>query len=137
MNVPNATIMIVEDAERYGLAQLHQLRGRVGRGAQESACFLVGDENERLRALTQTNDGFEVARKDLELRGPGELLGTQQHGTSLWAGGADMMNTRLLHDAEECARSMADNPALRPAYQALVRQANSLLQQSLRDVSVS
>ena len=59
MNVPNATIMIVEDAQRYGLAQLHQLRGRVGRGAEESHCFLVGEENERLRALTHTNDGLK------------------------------------------------------------------------------
>ena len=99
MNVPNATIMIVEDAQRYGLAQLHQLRGRVGRGSQESRCFLVGQENERLRALTQTNDGFAIARKDLELRGPGELLGTRQHGVSLWAGGAYLMNVKLLHDA--------------------------------------
>ena len=103
MNVPNASTMIIEDAQRYGLAQLHQLRGRVGRGAAESQCFLVGEENERLQVLTQTNDGFEIARKDLELRGPGELLGTQQHGAGLWAGGADLMSGKLIHDAAECA----------------------------------
>ncbi len=137
MNVPGATIMIVEDAERYGLAQLHQLRGRVGRGALESRCFLVGEENERLRALTQTNDGFEIARKDLELRGPGELLGTQQQGAGLWAGGMDMMNTKILHDAAECAQELSESSALRPAYQTLFNQARSLLQQSLKDVSVS
>ena len=137
VNVPNATLMIVEDAERYGLAQLHQLRGRVGRGAKESRCFLVGEENERLRALTQTNDGFEIARKDLELRGPGELLGTQQHGVSLWAGGADVMDGKLLHDAAACAQEMAENEAYRTCWQTLLAQAADLLARSLRDVSVS
>jgi len=137
MNVPNATIMVVEDARRYGLAQLHQLRGRVGRGCAESQCFLVGEENERLRALCATNDGFEIARKDLELRGPGELLGTQQHGAGLWTGGAELFSAKLLHDAAACAQELSENKALRPAYLALAGQANSLLQQSLRDVSVS
>ncbi len=137
MNVPNATLMIVEDAERYGLAQLHQLRGRVGRGSQESRCFLVGQENERLRALTRTNDGFEIARKDLELRGPGELLGTQQHGLSLWSGGIDIMNGTLIRDAAACAQALFENEAMRPARQALAEQAEILLKRSLRDVSVS
>ena len=137
MNVPNATIMIVEDAERYGLAQLHQLRGRVGRGTAESHCFLVGTENERLRALTGTNDGFEIARKDLELRGPGELLGTQQHGVSLWAGGTDMMNAKLIHDAADCAGFLAENADCKPAYRAFVNRADDLLKRTLRDVSVS
>ncbi|HPF86932.1 MAG TPA: ATP-dependent DNA helicase RecG [Candidatus Limiplasma sp.] len=137
MNVPNATLMIIEDAERYGLAQLHQLRGRVGRGSQESRCFLVGQENERLRALTHTNDGFEIARKDLELRGPGELLGTQQHGAALWAGSADLMNVKLVHDAAACAQALAQSEAGTPAYRALAQQAETLLRRSLRDVSVS
>jgi ATP-dependent DNA helicase RecG len=137
MNVPGATVMIVEDAERYGLAQLHQLRGRVGRGAEESFCFLIGTENERLRALTATNDGFEIARRDLELRGPGELLGTQQHGVSLWAGGTDMMNINLVRDAAVCARTLAEGDAFKPAYQALLRRADDLFKRTLRDVSVS
>ena len=82
VNVPNATVMVVENAERFGLSQLHQLRGRVGRGQEESWCFLVcsGKETQRLRILTQTNDGFVVAQKDLELRGPGDLMGTRQSG---------------------------------------------------------
>lgn len=80
VNVPRATVMIIEGAERFGLAQLHQLRGRVGRGSQESWCFLMADPNERLKTLTATNDGFEVAQKDLELRGAGEFFGTRQHG---------------------------------------------------------
>ncbi|MBN1778193.1 MAG: ATP-dependent DNA helicase RecG [Clostridiales bacterium] len=137
MNVPGATIMIVEDAQRYGLAQLHQLRGRVGRGAKESSCFLVGVENDRLHALTHTNDGFEIAQRDLELRGPGELLGTQQHGAGLWTGGAELFSVKLLHDAAACAQELSENKALQPAYQTLAAQANSLLQQSLGDVSVS
>ena len=80
VNVPNATVMVIEGAERFGLAQLHQLRGRVGRGAQESWCFLMAEPNERLKTLVSTNDGFVVAQKDLELRGAGNLLGPQQSG---------------------------------------------------------
>jgi ATP-dependent DNA helicase RecG len=86
VDVPNATLMIIENAERMGLAQLHQLRGRVGRGAAESSCVLLYREplsqvaRERLKAIRATNDGFEIARRDLELRGPGELLGTRQTG---------------------------------------------------------
>lgn len=80
VNVPRATVMVIEGAERFGLAQLHQLRGRVGRGAQESWCFLMAEPNERLKTLVSTNDGFVVAQKDLELRGAGEFFGTRQHG---------------------------------------------------------
>lgn len=85
VNVPNATIMIVENAERFGLAQLHQIRGRVGRGNEKSYCILFSGNSskqtkERLSALANTNDGFEISRKDLELRGPGDFLGVRQHG---------------------------------------------------------
>jgi ATP-dependent DNA helicase RecG len=86
VDVPNATLMVVENAERMGLAQLHQLRGRVGRGSQASSCVLLYRPplsevaRERLQVLRATNDGFEVAQKDLELRGPGEVLGTRQTG---------------------------------------------------------
>ena len=83
INVPNATVMAVMNAERFGLAQLHQLRGRVGRGAHQSYCFLVSDNqsaHERLRVLTRSSDGFEIAEKDMQLRGTGDLLGTRQHG---------------------------------------------------------
>jgi ATP-dependent DNA helicase RecG len=83
VNVPNATVMVIENAERFGLSQLHQLRGRVGRGTGESWCFLMGEPNERLDALCATNDGFVIAQKDLELRGPGDFLGTRQHGHTL------------------------------------------------------
>ena len=80
VNVPNATVMVIEGAERFGLAQLHQLRGRVGRGSSESWCFLMGESNDRLRTLVSTNDGFLVAQKDLEIRGPGEFFGARQSG---------------------------------------------------------
>lgn len=85
INVPNATVMVVENAERFGLSQLHQLRGRVGRGGEQSYCMLMSDsENEisvkRMEILTSSSDGFEIAEEDLKLRGPGEILGTRQHG---------------------------------------------------------
>jgi ATP-dependent DNA helicase RecG len=85
VNVPNATLMIINDAERFGLAQLHQLRGRVGRGSDQSYCILIGDPKtdigkERLRIMTETNNGFEIAEKDLQIRGPGDFFGAKQSG---------------------------------------------------------
>jgi ATP-dependent DNA helicase RecG len=89
VDVPNATLMVIEQAERFGLAQLHQLRGRVGRGGAQSYCILLYDEplseaaRERLRVVFETGDGFEVARRDLMMRGPGEFLGSRQSGVPL------------------------------------------------------
>jgi ATP-dependent DNA helicase RecG len=85
VDVPNATLMVIYDADRFGLSQLHQLRGRVGRGEHQSYCILIADPKgnvgkERMAAMTATNDGFEIARKDLELRGPGDFFGTKQSG---------------------------------------------------------
>lgn len=137
VNVPNATVMVVENAERYGLAQLHQLRGRVGRGADESWCFLVARENERLKTLVKTSDGFEVARRDLELRGPGELLGTRQHGIALLPGGVELGNLNLLHEAAECAQEMMAAGAEEPMVQTLRKRAMELMQKSEQQVSVS
>ena len=100
VDVPNASLMVIENAERMGLAQLHQLRGRVGRGSQESSCVLLYRgplsqlARERLATLRDSNDGFEIARKDLELRGPGELLGTRQTGL------ADLRVADLIRDAD-------------------------------------
>ena len=85
-DVPNASVMIVEHAERFGLSQLHQLRGRVGRGAEQSYCVLLASDKqtevarERLGIMEETNDGFKIAEKDLEIRGPGEVMGTRQAG---------------------------------------------------------
>ena len=85
VNVPNATLMIIENAERFGLAQLHQLRGRVGRGSHKSHCILIYSSKtnvckERMEIMEETNDGFRISEKDLEIRGPGEFFGTRQHG---------------------------------------------------------
>jgi len=86
VNVPNASVMIIESAERFGLSQLHQLRGRVGRGAEQSYCILMtgnklsNEGKKRMEIMVRTNDGFEIAEEDLRLRGPGDLMGTQQSG---------------------------------------------------------
>jgi ATP-dependent DNA helicase RecG len=85
VDVPNASVMVIEDAERFGLATLHQLRGRVGRGSSVSHCMLIqgnatADGTERLQVLVNSDDGFQIAEEDLKLRGPGDILGTVQHG---------------------------------------------------------
>ncbi len=123
VDVPNASLMVIEHAERFGLSQLHQLRGRVGRGAAASACVLLYAPNEggrvgetaraRLRAMAETSDGFEIARRDLEIRGPGEFLGAKQSGAPLLRF-ADLTDDALLLDwARELAPKMLDqHPAL-------------------------
>ncbi len=85
VDVPNATVILIEGAERFGLAQLHQFRGRVGRGEAKSYCILLSDDpseqgSQRLRTLEETNDGFVLAERDLEIRGPGDFFGVRQHG---------------------------------------------------------
>ncbi len=112
VNVPNATIMVVENAERYGLSQLHQLRGRVGRGEAESWCFLLSGETERLRILCETQDGFVIAQKDLELRGPGDLMGTRQSGEAVQGFLIDG-DTLLLDEVSRAVRELTQDPGLR------------------------
>ncbi|MEZ2720920.1 ATP-dependent DNA helicase RecG [Paenalcaligenes hominis] len=109
VDVPNATIMVIEHAERYGLAQLHQLRGRVGRGHKASFCVLMYQPplsaiaRERLRAMYETTDGFEIAQRDLTLRGPGEFLGVRQSGQMLLRFANLDQDSELIHQAKECA----------------------------------
>ena len=110
VNVPNATIMVIENAERFGLAQLHQLRGRVGRGGFESWCFLMAEPNERLRFLASTNDGFRIAQKDMELRGPGELFGTRQSGAIAEGVGLMGSDAELLKLTHDLARELMTVP---------------------------
>ena len=128
VDVPNATVMVIENAERYGLSALHQLRGRVGRGAAESWCFLVSDNTaesvqKRLKFLCSTSDGFAVAQFDLETRGPGDFFGSRQHGLPTLQI-ADLMNdTRTLHAAQaEAVAMLADDPLLEAPEHALLEQ---------------
>ena len=104
VNVPNATVMVIENADHFGLSQLHQLRGRVGRGAKESWCFLMAVPNERLKTLCETGDGFRIAQKDLELRGPGDFLGTRQHGDTLIPGMALGADVQMLEETSNCLK---------------------------------
>jgi ATP-dependent DNA helicase RecG len=116
VDVPNASLMVIENAERMGLAQLHQLRGRVGRGSVESTCVLLFQgplspiARERLGVLRETNDGFEVARRDLELRGPGELLGTRQTGLMQLRVADLIRDADLLPDVQRASSLMLDGP---------------------------
>ena len=126
VDVPNASVMVIENAERYGLSALHQLRGRVGRGAAESWCFLVSDNTgeavqKRLKFLCSTTDGFAVAQYDLETRGPGDFFGSRQHGLPTLQI-ADLMNdTRTLHAAQaEAAAMLAADPLLAAPEHALL-----------------
>ena len=125
--MPNASVMVIESAERFGLAQLHQLRGRVGRGAEQSYCILMTkdelskDARLRMDTMVRTNDGFEIAEVDLELRGPGDVLGTQQSGVP------DLKMADLLRDREilSAARYIAnrileEDPALEQPHHAIL-----------------
>jgi ATP-dependent DNA helicase RecG len=122
VDVPNASLMVVENAERMGLAQLHQLRGRVGRGAAESTCVLLYRAplseiaRERLAVMRATNDGFEISRRDLELRGPGELLGTRQTGLMQMRVADLMRDADLLPQVQRAAELMltADEANIAP-----------------------
>ncbi|MEY4139794.1 MAG: hypothetical protein RLZZ371_1976, partial [Pseudomonadota bacterium] len=123
VDVPNASLMVIEHAERFGLSQLHQLRGRVGRGAAASACVLLyatGDAprlgetaRERLKAMAETGDGFEIARRDLEIRGPGEFMGARQSGDAMLRFADVTEDAKLLEWARRLAPLMLDRyPAL-------------------------
>ena len=123
VDVPNASLMVIEHAERFGLSQLHQLRGRVGRGSAASACVLLystGDAlrlgetaRERLKAMAQTSDGFEIARRDLEIRGPGEFMGARQSGDAMLRFADVVEDAALLAWARRLAPVMLDqHPAL-------------------------
>ena len=112
VDVPNATVMLIENAELFGLAQLHQLRGRIGRGAHESYCILVAaaetkEARQRLKVLEQTTDGFRIAEEDLKLRGPGEFLGQQQSGVPRFRFGDLAKDLPLILQARQLAAQLA------------------------------
>jgi ATP-dependent DNA helicase RecG len=116
IDVPNATIIVIEHAERFGLAQLHQLRGRVGRGEGKSRCFLIRSERisedglKRLQVMTETNDGFRIAEADLEIRGPGDFIGTRQAGLPDFRVANLLRDARILDEAHEDAFELANSP---------------------------
>jgi ATP-dependent DNA helicase RecG len=120
VDVPNAAVMVVEHAERFGLSQLHQLRGRVGRGAHESHCILLyqapwtDDARERLKAMSDTSDGFVIAERDLELRGPGDFFGTRQSGLPKLRTGDLVRDRDIMEDAHREARRLVDEGGLTP-----------------------
>ena len=128
VDVPNANLMVVENAERFGLSQLHQLRGRVGRGSAKSWCVLLSDsDNEdtrrRLKVLTQTNDGFKISEEDLRLRGPGDFFGQRQHGLPTLKAADLSCDMRLLEEAQSAANDLLDgDPSLSAPAHALLRR---------------
>jgi ATP-dependent DNA helicase RecG len=139
VDVPAATVMVIHDAERFGLAQLHQLRGRVGRGGGAAHCLLLAqgalgpDAEARLGAMAATHDGFRIAEQDLALRGPGELLGPRQAGVPRLRFGDLAQHTELLLEARRYAEAILDeDPDLvRPGNAALRRALDRRLAQSV------
>lgn len=128
VNVPNSTVMVVENAERFGLAQLHQLRGRVGRGGHQSYCILFNESKsavskERMKVMEKTNDGFIISEKDLELRGPGEFFGTRQHGLPEFKIANIYKDMDILKAAQEAARDiLKEDPLLEDIKNEKIRQ---------------
>ena len=136
VDVPNASLIVIENADRYGLSQLHQLRGRVGRGQHQSWCILVSDNRSpdtraRLKVLTETTDGFKIAEEDLKLRGPGDFFGARQHGLPALRVADLNTDTRVLKEAQEAAAGLlAEDPDLsRPEHRPLLERVRRLFDQ--------
>ena len=146
VNVPNASVMIIENAERFGLSQLHQFRGRVGRGAEQSYCILVTsyklteETRKRLDIMVRTNDGFEIAEADLKLRGPGDLEGTQQSGVAFDLKIADIVRDgQLLQYVRNVAQEIvdADPNAQNASNEILWRQLKTLRKSNVNWAAIS
>ena len=131
VDVPNASVMLIEHAERFGLSQLHQLRGRVGRGAAESYCILLAQFSQtrearaRLKIMEETNDGFVIAEKDLEIRGPGEVMGTRQSGIPAFRLANLVRDQQILELARREAKYMLEERALTRETDRLIQTVRS------------
>ena len=143
VNVPNATVMMVENAERFGLAQLHQLRGRVGRGAYQSYCiFMQGNEEEetsrRLEILNKSNDGFFIAGEDLKLRGPGDLFGIRQSGQLEFRIGDIYQDSDVLKAASDAAGGIQelDRELELPQHEKLKERLNAYMKYDLENLGL-
>ena len=140
VDVPNASLMVVEDADRFGLSQLHQLRGRVGRGEHPSYCVLLSDNRneltrKRLKTLASTTDGFAIAEEDLKLRGPGDFFGARQHGLPQLKLASLEGDMRLLHQAQAAAQKvLARDPNLTWEEHAPLRRRVEQLFRENRDI---
>ena len=136
VDVPNATLMVVENADRFGLSQLHQLRGRVGRGKDKSYCVLFSENKNqltlsRLKAFCQTNDGFKIAEEDLKLRGPGDFFGSRQHGLPQFKSASLTMDLSLLTKAKDAAETVLSDPNFvnDPVFPALQARIGALFRE--------
>lgn len=137
IDVPNATVMLIENAERFGLSQLHQLRGRIGRGSEQSTCILIAggkEPTERLKVMTETSDGFRIADEDLKLRGPGDFIGSRQHGLPSLKIADLATDMDLLRGASKASTELlaADPKISAPEHTELRRKVAALLRQSVR-----
>ncbi len=139
VDVPNAVIMVIENAEMFGLSQLHQLRGRVGRGKEKSTCILVSDaQNDdaktRLNVMCKTSDGFKIADEDLKLRGPGDFFGSRQHGLPKMKIANLLNDMKTLKEAQaEAKKVLADDPRLRKKENEFLRKAVINLYEKMKD----
>ena len=136
VNIPNATVMLIENAERFGLAQLHQLRGRVGRGAHQSYCIFINGSGsdrakERLEVLNHSNDGFYIAEQDLKLRGPGDMFGVRQSGILNFRIADIYQDADMLMQADKVCRGITSDEAWEEKEEYL--QLSSLLKRSGRN----
>jgi len=142
VDVPNATVMVIEHADRFGLAQLHQLRGRIGRGSEKSYCVLVaprtvsGEARERIETMVATSNGFEIAERDLKQRGPGEFFGTRQHGDRAFSFAQPLRDFELLERARQEAFHLAENPSRADEVVARLQASSPLWQTRYQLASV-
>lgn len=133
VDVPNATIMLIENADRFGLSQLHQLRGRVGRGKEKSFCILVSDNKsqiskDRLQIMKNTSNGFEIADYDLKSRGPGDFFGKRQHGLPKLAIADMLEDMQTLKQAQICAKEILSSDEKLNSFPALCNQINIMFE---------